>query len=42
MDLTGWNAVRVKSVQYANANASAYYAWAAAQAKTTVAMEQEG
>ena len=38
---TAWNAVRVKSVQYANANASAYYAWAAAQAKTTVAMEQE-
>ena len=36
-----WNTVRVKSVQYANANASAYYAWAAAQVKTTVAMEQE-
>ncbi|HXT93255.1 MAG TPA: ABC transporter substrate-binding protein [Trebonia sp.] len=36
-----WNTVRVKSVQYATANASAYYAWAAAQAKTTVAMEQE-
>lgn len=38
---SAWNAVRVKSVQYANANASAYYAWAAAQVKTTVAMEQE-
>jgi ABC-type nitrate/sulfonate/bicarbonate transport system substrate-binding protein len=38
---SAWNAVRVKSVHYATANASAYYAWAAAQAKTTVAMEQE-
>jgi sulfonate transport system substrate-binding protein len=36
-----WNTVRVKSVQYAEANASAYYAWSAAQGSTTAALEQE-
>jgi sulfonate transport system substrate-binding protein len=36
-----WNTVRVKSVQYAEANASAYYAWAAAQVGTTAALERE-
>jgi sulfonate transport system substrate-binding protein len=36
-----WNTVRVKSVQYAEANASAYYAWSAAQASTTAALEQQ-
>jgi sulfonate transport system substrate-binding protein len=38
---SAWNAVRVKSVQYAEAHASAYYAWAATQASTTPALEQE-
>jgi sulfonate transport system substrate-binding protein len=36
-----WNTVRAKSVQYANAHASDYYAWAAAQSKTTLAAEKE-
>jgi NitT/TauT family transport system substrate-binding protein/sulfonate transport system substrate-binding protein len=36
-----WNAVRVKSVRYAQQHASQYYAWAAAQDKTTVALEKE-
>jgi sulfonate transport system substrate-binding protein len=36
-----WNTVRVKSVQYAEAHASAYYAWSAAQASTTAALEEE-
>jgi sulfonate transport system substrate-binding protein len=38
---SAWNAVRVKSVQYSQAHASAYYAWAAVQNDTTVALEQE-
>jgi sulfonate transport system substrate-binding protein len=36
-----YNAVRVKALQYAEANASAYYAWAAAQGNTTVAIEEQ-
>ncbi|HEY1700655.1 MAG TPA: ABC transporter substrate-binding protein [Trebonia sp.] len=38
---TIWNTVRVKSVQYADAHAGEYYAWAAAQGDTTVALEEE-
>jgi NitT/TauT family transport system substrate-binding protein/sulfonate transport system substrate-binding protein len=36
-----WNAVRVKSVQYADAHAAGYYAWSAKQANTTVALEEQ-
>jgi len=36
-----WNIVRVKSDQYAEANASAYYAWTAGQSNTTAALVQE-
>jgi sulfonate transport system substrate-binding protein len=36
-----WNAVRVKSVQYADAHAAGYYAWSAQQGNTTVALEEE-
>ena len=38
---SAWNTVRVKSVRYAQAHASEYYAWAAAQASTTAALEEE-
>jgi ABC-type nitrate/sulfonate/bicarbonate transport system substrate-binding protein len=36
-----WNAVRVKSVRYADAHAADYYAWSAQQGNTTVALEEE-
>jgi sulfonate transport system substrate-binding protein len=36
-----WNAVRVKSVAYAKANAAVYYAWAAKQANTTSAATEQ-
>ncbi|HEX4110430.1 MAG TPA: ABC transporter substrate-binding protein [Solirubrobacteraceae bacterium] len=36
-----WNSVRVKSIQYAEANATAYYQWAAVQGNTTAATEEE-
>jgi sulfonate transport system substrate-binding protein len=38
---SAWNTVRVESVQYAEAHASEYYAWSAAQGDTTAALEEE-
>jgi hypothetical protein len=36
-----WNAVRVKSLEYANTHAAAYYAWSAQQGNTTAAAAKQ-